>query len=71
MSNLEDIDEKVLEEVDSPGSVPDLVWGAAVSISVEFLQARGFLTRSPSPALTSTGRMKLAEMRAARVCALA
>ena len=49
----------VLEEIADPGSVKGLSWGAAMSVALECLQARGYVTRGSRPQITDKGREAL------------
>lgn len=40
---------------------PDLPWGAAMSVALEFLSGRGLCTRGPSYQITEAGRRALSE----------
>ena len=49
----------VLREIAAPGSVEGLSWGAAMSVALECLQARGYVTRGSHPQITDKGREAL------------
>jgi len=49
----------ILQEIDKPGSVQGLMWGAAMSVALGHLQRSGYLTRGSEPRLTDKGRAAL------------
>ena len=49
----------VLKEIAEPGSVEGLSWGAAMSVALECLQARGYVTRGAYVQITDKGREAL------------
>lgn len=49
----------ILQEIDKPGSVPNLMWGVAMSAALGFLQGSGYLTRGSQPRLTDKGKSAL------------
>ena len=53
---LGDYELKVLEEVARPGSHPDLVWGAALSMALETLHKRGFVLPGLKTRVTRAGK---------------
>jgi hypothetical protein len=54
-----DYDRKVLGEIAEPGSQEGLTWGAAMSVSLEYLQGRGYMTKGMQPEITEAGREAL------------
>lgn len=52
----------ILREIEKPGSVPNIMWGAAMSAALGFLQGSGYLTRGPEPRLTDKGKAALEGM---------
>lgn len=53
---MTDYDRKVLGEIAEPGSQEGLSWGAAMSVALEFLQGRGYVTKGTQPQITEAGR---------------
>jgi len=49
----------ILQEIANPGSVPGLMWGAAMSAALGFLQGAGYVTRGSDPRLTNKGERAL------------
>lgn len=58
MTNFE---RKVLKEIAHPGSEEELIWGAAMSEALGYLQGSGYVTRGSAPQITEAGRMALTE----------
>ena len=56
---MTDYDKKVLAEIANPGSQEGLHWGAAMSVALEFLQGRGYVTKGSEPQVTEAGRAAL------------
>jgi hypothetical protein len=59
MSDLTPYDREVLKEIAQPGSGKDLSWGAAMSVTLEWLQGQGYATRGISTKITDKGRAEL------------
>jgi hypothetical protein len=66
MSALTTFDREILREIAEPGSVGGLSWGAAMGVSLEWLQGQGYVTRGPFPQVTDKGREALAEIEGER-----
>jgi hypothetical protein len=62
MSALTTFDREILREIADPGSVGGLSWGAAMGVSLEWLQGQGYVTRGPFAQVTDKGREALAEI---------
>ena len=62
MSALTTFDREILREIAEPGSVGGLSWGAAMGVSLEWLQGQGYVTRGPFAQVTDKGREALAEI---------
>ena len=56
---LTKLERKVLAEINDPGSQKDIVWGAGMSVALEFLRGSGLITRGLEPELTDVGRKAL------------
>jgi hypothetical protein len=61
MSDLTPYDREVLKEIAQPGSGKDLSWGAAMSVTLGWLQGQGYATRGFRPEITDKGRAELAK----------
>ena len=61
MSDLTPYDPEVLKEIAQPGSGKDLSWGAAMSVTLGWLQGQGYATRGLRPKITDKGRAELAK----------
>jgi hypothetical protein len=62
VSALTTFDREILREIAEPGSVGGLSWGAAMGVSLEWLQGQGYVTRGPFAQVTDKGREALAEI---------
>jgi hypothetical protein len=53
---------KVLEIIAGPAAHDVLSeWGAAMSVALEWLQGKGYVSRGPRPCITAAGRAALEE----------
>jgi hypothetical protein len=59
MTEMTEYDRRVLAEIAEPGSQEGLAWGAAMSVSLEYLRGKGYVTRSTTPQITGAGREAL------------